>query len=139
MSISCRPPVDVHKGAGRVRLMWTGEGDQKPDFLLDVINGCPLYQSSFFYLNVYRSDMTPFNGILTIDRDTTTVRSSPDFEPYVANISEGFDDAVWKSHAKGWTKATDFDDPVRIRNRNFISSHFCRSASTILLIMFLFY
>ena len=37
--------MDVHKGeggSGPCGCMWTGEGGQKPDFFVDVINGWPL-------------------------------------------------------------------------------------------------
>src|SRR6218665_3558393 len=43
--ISCRPCVDVHKGgggSGPCGRMWTGEGSQKRDIFVDVINGWPL-------------------------------------------------------------------------------------------------
>src|SRR6218665_2573132 len=45
--ISCRPCVDVHKGeggSGPCGRMWTGEGGQKRDFFVDVINGWPLME-----------------------------------------------------------------------------------------------
>ena len=45
MCISCQPHVDVHKGEGGsayVDACRQGEGGQKPDFFVDVINGWPL-------------------------------------------------------------------------------------------------
>src|SRR6218665_1575930 len=44
MCISCRPCVDVHKGGGgaaHVDACGQGEGGQKRDFFVDVINGWP--------------------------------------------------------------------------------------------------
>src|SRR6218665_894529 len=51
--ISCRPRVDVHKGEGgpaHVDACGQGEGNQKPDYFVDVIYGWPLrpgYPSSY--------------------------------------------------------------------------------------------
>src|SRR6218665_1044254 len=42
--ISCRPRVDVHKGGRGVgpAHVYRGEGGQKPDFFVDVVDGWPL-------------------------------------------------------------------------------------------------
>ena len=66
-------------------------------------------QSSFFYLNVYLSDLTPFNGILTADRDVVT--ENQNYKLYTAAIRSDFDDVAWTNHTD-WKRTIDFDNEV---------------------------
>ena len=71
MCISCWPRVDVHKGEGGSGPCGQGEGGQKPDFFVDVINGWPLKHlnashvnfkapSQFIYINRSKKDAYTF-------------------------------------------------------------------------------
>ena len=62
--ISCLRHVDVHKGwprwgSGSCGRKWTGRGSQKPDFVVDVINGWSLIPVSNWYFSA---------GVLSLSR-----------------------------------------------------------------------
>ena len=61
--------MDVHKGgggSGPCGRMWTGEGGQKRDFFVDVINGWPLIIIVIIIIVIISQQVQPVWSMLSI-------------------------------------------------------------------------